>query len=69
VTRLPPPTDFAVTPPPADGSRQPCPSCIDGYQYIDGDEAGEIRCRDCFGSGFAGDGQRETGEFGALGDA
>lgn len=54
---FPPTTDHAITPPPMDGSSPPCPSCRDGCQYIAPDDAGEVRCHDCFGSGVQGDGQ------------
>jgi hypothetical protein len=59
-----PTSPLAATPPPADGTRQPCPSCNGGgYQYIGGREEGEVRCHDCFGSGNAGDGQLECDDF------
>jgi hypothetical protein len=50
--------EFGATPPPADGRARPCPSCIEGYQYVGGVEEGEVRCADCYGSGVQGDGWR-----------
>ncbi len=59
--KLPEPSEtFGSTPPPADGSTQPCPSCHEGYQYIGGLEEGEIRCYDCYGTGRQGAGWIEN---------